>query len=756
MGEVYLAEDTHLRRKIALKVLPETIARDKDRLRRFELEAFAASALNHPNILTVYEFGVEQATHFLAAEFVSGETLRQRLARDKVTIAEALDITIQIVSALHAAHGAKIIHRDIKPENVMLREDGYVKVLDFGLAKLSEATALASGIDAGPEAQTRIREQTQAGMILGTVAYMSPEQTHGKMVDTRTDIFSVGVVLYELLTRQQPFTGPTAHHIIVAILEKQPPSLSQFVGNVPDELERIINKAMAKNVTERYQNATQLLTDLKTLQKRLEFNAELERSSSAENTTQIIQTANGKTETPNSIAVMPFANVSADPDNEYFCCGLVEELKSTLSQINVLRVAGYSSPPSLSEKEADIREIGRKLGVATVLEGSVRKVGNRLRISVQLVKVSDGYHLWSEQYNREHDDILTIQEEIANEISRKLQVELTGKEKARLAKRPTENPVAYRHYLKGRYHLNQFTEEGFRRAVEEFRLAVAEEPGYSQAYSGLADSYIELAFFSYVAPHEAYPKAKAAAQKALAIDSSLAEAHWSMAAYNFYYEWDWESAERRYKTALELAQRDPAALRNYGFFLAAMGRYDDALEQLELAQELDPLSPVSATTSAIVLFHARRAEDGIATCRKVLELDPGYPLARWVLAWNLQLAGLYEQATIEAKHACDASGEDPQFLAVLGHSYGRNGQRGEANKVLQQLFERRQQSHISPFLLALVYAGLGAKDETFKYLEEAFQQRTGWLVWLRSYPPFDLICEDVRYRDLLQRVGLQW
>ena len=757
MGEVYLAEDMRLRRKIALKVLPESVAQNRDSLRRFELEAIAASALNHPNILTVHEFGFEQSTHFLAAEFVEGETLRERLAKQSLTITEALDVTIQIASALHAAHGAGIIHRDIKPDNVMIREDGYVKVLDFGLAKLSEPQTTPSESD--PEAQTKMRANTQAGTIIGTVSYMSPEQARGKMIDARTDIFSLGVVLYELVTRQLPFTGETINHTVVAILEKEPAPLSHFVRNVPAELERTIRQALAKNVTERYQSAKEFLTDLKSLQKRLEFEAELDRTSAlgreSDTATQVIRTATTAEDVrPHSIAVLPFTNMTADSDNEYFCSGLAEELLNTLTRIGSLRVAARTSVLSLKAMGTDVREIGRRLGVATVLEGSVRKAGNRLRISVQLVNAADGYHLWSEQYNREQDDILVIQEEIANEISQKLQLNLTRNEKEHLAKRPTENPAAYRHYLKGRYHWNQFTEEGFRKAVEEFRLAVAEEPGYGQAYSGLADSYLELAFFSYVAPHDACPKANAAAKKALEINPSLAEAHWSMAAYNFYYEWDWASAERRYQKALSLAPHEPLALQWYGFFLAIMGRYEEALEQLRHAQELDPLSPVFATTYAIILFSARRADEGIAYCRKVLELDPGYPIARWVLAWNLQIAGHNEEAVVEAKRAFDSSGGNAQFLAVLGHAYGRNGQQDEANNVLEQLLERRRHSHLSPFLLALVYAGLGLNDEAFNYLEEAFEERTGWMVWLRSYPPFDSICEDVRYLDLLRRVGL--
>ena len=455
-----------------------------------------------------------------------------------------------------------------------------------------------------------------------------------------------------------------------------------------------------------------------------------------------------------SIAVLPFRNVSADPENEYFCDGLAEELLGALARIRTLRVAARTSAFFFKGKETDIREVGEKLNVTYVLEGSVRKTETRLRISVQLIDVTNGFQVWTEQYDRQPDDVLAIQEEIAREIAEKLQLKLTGKEKELLTSRPTENPIAYRHYLKGRYYWNRFTEEGFRKAAEQFELALDAEPSYGQAYSGLADCYIELGFFSYVSPHDAFPKAKAAAEKALAIDPDLAEAHFSMAHCSFCYEWNWEEAERRYRRAIELAPREPMGRQKYGFFLAAMGRYDEALKQLEIAQEVDPLSPFYATSAAIVLLHARRAEEGVEICREVLDDHPKDAWTRWVLAWHLQILGEFETAVSEARTAFVDSRENSHFLAVLGHAYGLNGQRDEAQKVLEQLEERKTRSHTSPFLLALVCAGLGQKDDAFQYLNEAFDERTGWMVWLRSYPQLDTICEDPRYKDLLSRVGL--
>src|SRR5258705_10719653 len=490
MGEVYLADETRLRRKVALKVLPENIAGDADRLLRFEREAFAASALNHPNILTIFEFGAENGTHFLAAEFVDGESLRERMNRSTMTVTEILEIVIQIASAVQAAHGAGIIHRDIKPDNVMIRADGYVKVLDFGLAKLSEPRATATGSFSDPEAQTGMQLQLEAGIIMGTVAYMSLEQARGYEVDTRTDIWSLGCVLYEMLSRQQPFRGETTVDALANIIHREPISIVKLRQDVNADLEHIIIRTLSKSKNERYQTATDLLFHLKQLQKRIEFEAELERTSPAnrdgQQQTQIIRPqTTAPQEAPNSIAILPFSNLSADPDNEYFCDGLAEELLNALAKIDHLKVAARTSAFSFKGKNTNVSEIGKKLSVETVLEGSVRRSGNRLRITVQLVNASNGYQLWTERYDREMRDIFDLQDEITLTIVDVLKLKLFSDEKAALLKRYTDNPEAYQLYLHGRYCYNKYTPEYFQKGIAYYEKASELDPNYAPAYAGL-------------------------------------------------------------------------------------------------------------------------------------------------------------------------------------------------------------------------------------------------------------------------------
>lgn len=762
MGEVYLAEDSRLRRRVALKLLPENLAGDPDRFLRFEREAFAASALNHPNILTIYEFGAESNTHFLASEYVQGETLRQRLRRGRLALTDALDIAGQIASALKAAHEAGIIHRDIKPENAIIREDGYVKVLDFGLAKLADVRAPETTSDISEDA-TRKQFQTQAGIIMGTVAYMSPEQARAQEVDARSDTWSLGCVLYEMLTGKQPFHGETLADMLANIIHRDPVSIRELRSDIAPELERITMRALIKNQHERYQTAQELLTDLKQLQKRLEFEAERDRTSAtdsgAEAHTQIIHPqGTAQPEVRNSIAVLPFINLSTEADNEYFCDGLAEELLNALSKIDDLKVAARTSSFSFKGKNANVTEIGLRLGVKTVLEGSIRRSGNRLRITVQLVDAPNGYQLWSERYDRELKDIFDVQDEITLAIIDALKLRLFGDEKAALLKRYTDNAEAYQLYLKGRYCYNKYTPEYFRKGIEYFEQAIALEPQYAPAYAGLGFCYGTLFYSGSVAPHEIVPTWRALTDKALEIDDGLVDAYLSRASIEFYYDWDFAKAESDYQRAIELNPNSPDAHWRYGHFLANCERFDEAVKQGERAVELDPLSLVAQFFLSRIYLLARRPDEGFAQLRKMQEIEPNFAGAMVQLGGFYLMMGHYEEAIATYKKALTLGHFVVPAQSYLGAAYGLAGKREDAHRILDQLLEMRQDEYVTPFSFARIYAALGENDKAFDWFEKAFAERSGELVALKTETQAHLLgntlIHDDRFYDLLRRIGM--
>ena len=766
MGEVYLAEDSRLPRKVALKVLPESIAADAGRLLRFEREAFTASALNHPNILTIFEFGEVAGRHFLAAEFVEGETLRERIRRTKLTLTESLEIAIQIASALQAAHGAGIIHRDIKPENSMIRKDGYVKILDFGLAKLSEPPAVASSSDSSEEA-TRIQLRTQAGMILGTVAYMSPEQARGKEVDARSDIWSLGCVLYEMLARQQPFRGETIADTLANIIHREPASIISHRRDAPAELERILNRTLCKKREERYQSATALLADLKSLQKRLEFEAELERSSSpdrqtiAEAQTQIISAATTtQTETQNSIAVMPFANMSADAENDYFCDGLAEELLNALAKIDDLKVAARTSTFSLRGKNKNVSEIGSALGVKTVLEGSVRRSGDRLRITVQLLDAADGYHLWSERYDREMQDIFDVQDEITLAVVDALKVKLLGGEESAVLRRYTENTEAYELYLQGRYHHQKYTPEGWLKAITFFEKAIEKEPEYAPAYANLASVLGFAWYFDVLPAAETVAEWKAATLRALALDDRLEEAHSAFARYKFYNEWNWADAEREFLLALQLNPDNAEIRHQYGVYLAALGRVDEAIRQAETALALDPLSLLVNLQVGWIFLLSGRSDDVLQLARKMLEMEPEFHGAYWQMGLAFGAQGKLEEA-LDAYRKALALGSYPVVLSHAGALCAALGKRDEAFEALNELLEIKKRQPLAAFHVARVYSGLGDYDKAIEWLRISLEEKNGELVFQNAAISPEArgtlgkdIRQDPRFQDILERIGL--
>jgi serine/threonine protein kinase/Flp pilus assembly protein TadD len=646
MGEVYLAKDKKLDRNVAVKILNEEFSQDASNLNRFIREAKATSRLNHPNILVVHEIGQQENTNYIVSEFINGKTLREVIKEKRLKLSEVLDISIPIADALCTAHSSNIIHRDIKPENIMVRPDGVVKVLDFGLAKVVQQKDRSNF---GLEESTVQLSHTAKDVIMGTVSYMSPEQARAQRVDARTDIFSFGIMLYEMLTGQQPFTGETFSHTIVAILEKEPPPLSQFISSFPPEIERIIKNCLAKKADKRYSMAKSLLDDLKDLKEELAFQSKLERRSASnkktETETQFIRAAiTAKTEKRNSIAVLPFTNISAEAENEYFCDGLAEELLNALAKIDDLKVAARTSAFSFKNKNTEVSQIGKTLNVSTILEGSVRKSGNRIRISLQLINVADGYHLWSERYDREMKEIFDVQDEITLAVVDALKVKLFGEEKAAILKRYTDSPEAYELYLKGLYHCYKWTDEGFRKSIEYFEKALEEDPEFAPAYAKIADYYHFTSHIGLFSPHEIHPKWKAAAQRALEIDEGLADAHLAMAHIYFYFDRDWAKAEGEFERAIELNANSTDAHKYYGLFLASRERFDQAVAEGKKALALDPLSIAVNIVGGFIYLFVDRLDDALGLVRQMIELDSNAPQGYWVGGSLLMANGKYEEA----------------------------------------------------------------------------------------------------------------
>ena len=762
MGEVYLAKDMKLDRKVAVKILNEEFSQDESNLKRFIREAKAASSLNHPNILIIHEIGEHENTSYIVSEFINGKTLRQILKKTTLKLSEVLDISIPIADALCTAHSSNLVHRDIKPENIMVRPDGVVKVLDFGLAKLVEHKNRSIF---GLEESTIQQSQTAHGVILGTVRYMSPEQARGKRVDARTDIFSFGILLYEMLTGEQPFTGETISHTIVAILEKEPPPLSQFISGYPPEVERIIKKCLAKKADERYSASKSLLDDLRELKEELAFQSKLERRSArntrSESETQIIKAATiAASEAQNSIAILPFANMSNEPENEYFCDGLAEELLNALAKIEDLKVAARTSAFSFKNKNVEISEIGKTLSVKTVLEGSVRKSGNRVRITVQLINAADGYHLWSERYDHEMQDIFDVQDQITLAVVDALKVKLLGEQKAAILKRYTENPEAYELYLKGLYYSYKWTDESFGKSIEYFEKALEKDPEFAPAFAKIADYYNFSSHSGLFSPNEIIQKWKAVARRALEIDDGLGDAHLAMADIYFYYDRDWAKAEREFERAIELNPNSALAHNHYGIFLASRERFDEAVTESKKALELDPLSIAVNLVAGFTYLFANRIDDDLECIRRIAELESNSPQARWLDGDLLMANGKYE-AAIEAFETSLDLGGNQLALSKLGCAYGLAGRRVEALKILDQLFEMRERQYAAAFNIARVYAGLGESDKAFEWMGKAIEERNGELVFLRRFVEAGAgvyfgknFSTDWRYEDILRRAGL--
>lgn len=812
MGEVYLAQDTsELARTVALKIVPAEVAKDKDRLQRFTQEARTVSNLNHPNILTVYEFGQADSVSFIATEYIDGVTLRKHLSGRRTKLIDILDLATQIVAALNAAHEAGITHRDLKPENVMVRKDHIVKVLDFGLAKLSE-TSPQGQIDS--EAGTKVFVQTEPGVVMGTVSYMSPEQSAGKLVDHRSDIWSVGVVLYEMIAGVVPFQGKDIHRQIIVIQETDPLALSQLVEGVPDRLEEIVGKCLAKERDERYQTAKDLLIDLRNLRRKLDVDAEIERTVAPEFRTTSGAASRDSTEGTetdssgatiassahptssaeylvtgikqhktavfivilvlvagiigsglywrarnssggaiNSIAVLPFQNRSSDADSEYLSDGLAESLIYRLSQLPNLKVSPTSAVMRYKGKEVDTQKIAAELGVQAVLSGRMTQRGENLSISVELVDAANNKIIWGEQYERKMSDLLATQREIATTITEKLQMKLSGEGARGITKEYTDSNEAYRLYLKGRFQWNKRTIESLKQAVEYYNQAIGKDPTFALAYSGLAETYVLFPNYDVASAKDSMPQAKAAALRALELDDSLAEAHTALGWYLMSFEYDWAGGERELRRAIELNPNYATAHQWLGELLGQMKRFDEADVEKKRALELDPLSPIISFNIGWQLFVTRRYDEALREFQRTATLYPDFALATSGLCWGYFAKGALDQAV----PACRKNLELIPDAFNKGHLslvLGRAGQREEARKLLDELKRESLRRDVPSMALAMAHLGLNEKEEALQMLEKEVDERGYWASTLAVAPEVDELRSEPRFKALLKRMNL--
>jgi serine/threonine protein kinase/Tfp pilus assembly protein PilF len=729
MGEVYRAQDPRLGRHVAIKVLPERVARDPDAHSRFEREAKAVAALSHPNILSIYDVGSEGDLSYAVMELLEGETLRTSLQRGVIAWSKALDWAVAIAEGLAAAHAKGIIHRDLKPENIFVTTDGRIKILDFGLVRYDQHHLSPDVSSAATQ------NKTEPGTVLGTVSYMSPEQVRGEAVESASDVFSFGCVLCEMVTGKRAFSRETSAETMVAILKEEPP---EFGSGLPLELQGIIRHCLEKKPTQRFRSASDLAFALKTLLGSQAIRSHPETPVDAGHQT--------------SIAVLPFADMSPEKDQEYFCDGMAEELINALTKVPGLRVASRTSAFQFRGKAENIQRIGEQLKAETVLEGSVRKAGTRLRITAQLIKVADGYHLWSEKYDRDTQDVFAVQDEIAQAIVDKLKVGLLG-EQAPLIRRYTSNQEAYSLYLKGRYFWNKRYEVGVQKGIQLFQQAIEKDPSYALAYAGLADCYSLLGHYGFVAPRDAFPKARSAAEKALEIDPTLSESRTSIAMIQLM-EMNFPAGESSLLKAISLNPKTGVAYALYGMLLSVIGRNEEAIEMGRLAQELDPLNPNINGWTGGGFYFQRCYDQALEQYEKALEVDPHSMLALTGLGLVYAQKLMFADAIEALLKAVEVSKREAYALGLLGMIYGRSGNIPEAEAILDELAERSKHTYVMPLASALVYIGLGEKDHAFEWLEKAGQDQNSllWMIPAASY--YDSLRSDPRFAALLQKMGL--
>jgi len=762
---VYEAEDTKLGRHVALKFLPEELAQDKQALERFEREARAASALNHPNICTLYEIDEAKGQHFIAMELLEGQTLQQRVAGKPLDAETLFELAMQIASALEAAHGKGIVHRDIKPANIFVTPLGQAKVLDFGLAKLSSAPEVSDGPTLSDD-----RHLTTPGQALGTVAYMSPEQVEGKELDARTDLFSFGTVLYEMATGRQAFSGNTSGVIFHSILEKSPAPASRINPEVPSRLEDIIGKALEKDREIRYQHAADIRADLKRLRrdttsgttavKTVAPHPRWRKRASVVTAIAVLLLIAGiayarfsgmnRSQTVGSVAVLPFSGTSSDPGTTFLQEGIAEGVTDALSQLPNLKVMSSSTVFRYKGRDGDPQQAGRDLKVDAVLTGRMSQLGDTVAVTAELVNVADGSRVWGQRYSEKMANISALQQEIVADVSEKLRLKLSGSDKQRLEHRPTENAEAYQFYLQGRRQIAQWNDVSFEKAAEYFQKAVEKDPNYAAAYAGLSDAYGILGYVADLPPKEAYEKARVAAEHALALDKDCPEGHLSLA---FYYSnaRNFHRAEQEYLLAINLNPNLALARQRYARYLTAVGRLAEAREQLRLAQELDPLSLQAIESEGQVFFAAHDFENAIAASRKSLDIDPNYAAAHLNLSDDYFAKGMCEQAMLEAA----------TYMGLMGYKdieadakkiYANSGCKGWLLARIRVEGDATKMEFYYPYQVAQDYARLGDKEKALYWLDRCYNEGVG-MNYVKVDPTFDSLHSDARFADLVKRMG---